>query len=58
MLLFFSDLEISQKLWNCLFEKIMLDKCFGCFILVNIKKKMKNIVFDALECKNSDAENN
>ena len=57
MLLFFSDLEIPQKLWNCLFEEIFVRQMFWMFHSSEYQATMKNIVFDAIEC-NSDVQNN
>jgi hypothetical protein len=56
MLLFFSDLEISEKMWNCLFEEIFIRQMFWMFHSSEYENKMKAIIFDAIECKNVNYE--
>ena len=55
MLLFFSDIEISKKLWNCLFEEMFVRQMFWMFHSSENESTMKKIVFD--EFDNFDNEN-
>ena len=54
MLLFFSDLKISEKMWNCLFEEIFVRQMFWIFHSSENENTVKNIIFKAIECKDSN----
>jgi ubiquitin-protein ligase len=57
MLLFFSDIEISKKLWNCLFEEMFVRQMFWMFHSSENESKMKKIVFDELDNSNGNINN-
>ena len=54
MLLFFSDLKISEKMWNCLFEEIFVRQMFWIFHSSENENTVKNIIFNAIECEDSN----
>jgi hypothetical protein len=54
MLLFFSDIEISKKLWNCLFEEMFVRQMFWMFHSSENESTMKKIVFDEFDIKTNE----
>ena len=58
MLLFFSDLEITEKMWNCLFEELFIRQMFWTFHGNECKSTMKQLIFDTLDKKVSNINNN
>ena len=54
MLLFFSDIEISKKLWNCLFEEMFVRQMFWMFHSSENESTMKKIVFDEFDINSNE----
>ena len=46
MLLFFSDLVIPQKIWDCLFEEYLIRQMYWLFHSEETKEKVQEILFD------------
>ena len=51
MLLFFSDLEITEKMWNCLFQELFIRQMYWTFHGNECKDTMKQLIFDTLDNK-------
>ncbi len=49
MLLFFSDIEITQKMWDCLFEEYLVRQMYWMFHGNECLFKMKNILIENLK---------
>ena len=58
MLLFFSDLEITEEMWNCLFQEQFIRQMFWIFHGNECKDTMKQLIFDTLDIKESKILNN
>ena len=58
MLLFFSDLEITEKMWNCLFQELFIRQMYWTFQGNEYKYTMKQLIFDTLDNKESNLLNN
>ena len=58
MLLFFSNLEITEEMWNCLFQEQFIRQMFWIFHGNECKDTMKQLIFDTLDIKESKILNN
>ncbi len=58
MLLFFSDLEITEKMWNCLFQELFIRQMYWTFHGNECKYTMKQLIFDTLDNKELNLLNN